>query len=347
MDGDLPGEKPRMTTSQSKILAGDVGGTKTNVALFEASGDDLRPVRQATFASGEHASLAEILQQFLHARSGEAVPVACIGVAGPVIEGKSHITNLGWELDEGVLAEMTGIGRVKLLNDLEATAYGMLHLRPNELASLNPKAEQRRKANIAVIAAGTGLGEAMLYWDGEHYHPIASEGGHVDFAPRTDQEIELLRYLRRELDGHVSYERVLSGPGIHNLYRFLRQSSGRAEPAWLAERLQAGDPSATITDVGLTGQDPLCVATLDLFASIYGAEAGNLALKCLAFGGVFVAGGIAPKLLPALQKNENFLRGFTDKGRFAGLLGRLRVDVSLNPRAALRGAAYYAARLHA
>lgn len=334
-----------MTTSHTRILAGDVGGTKTNLALFEGSEDDLRPVRQASFASGEHASLAEILRQFLRDQPGDSAPVACIGVAGPVIEGKSHITNLGWELDESTLAEIVGVRRVKLLNDLEATAYGMLHLRPNELASLNPKAERRRKANIAVIAAGTGLGEAMLYWDGEHYHPIASEGGHADFAPRTDQEIELLRYLRREFDGHVSYERVLSGPGIHNLYRFLRESNSSAEPAWLVERLKAGDPSAAITEIGLTGQDPVCAATLALFASIYGAEAGNLALKCLALGGVFVAGGIAPKLLAALQSNDNFLHGFTEKGRFADLLSRLRVEVSLNPRAALRGAAYYGARL--
>lgn len=334
-----------MSATEAKILAGDVGGTKTNLALFAAAGNDLRPVRQATFASGEHGSLAEILQQFLQDKSDGAVAVACFGVAGPVIEGKSHITNLGWQLDEKALARASGVPRVKLLNDLEATAYGMLHLRPNEVAALNSKAPPRRRANIAVIAAGTGLGEALLYWDGERYHPIASEGGHADFAPRTDQEIELLRYLRREFHGHVSYERVLSGPGLHSLYGFLRESDCREEPAWLTQKLKAGDPSAAITEAGLAGRDPVCVAALDLFASLYGAEAGNLALKCLALGGVFVAGGIAPKLLPALQKNDNFLRGFTDKGRFADLLGDLRVEVSLNPRAALRGAAYYAAHL--
>jgi glucokinase len=327
------------------ILAGDVGGTKTALGLFEPAGDGLAMLRTATFVSAEHTSLDDILAAFL----GEGAPssslgVACLGVAGPVIEGKCHVTNLGWQLDEAMLARAIGVRRVKLLNDLEATAYGMLHLSPDELVVLNLGAQPRHAGNVAVIAAGTGLGEAMLYWDGNTYHPMASEGGHVGFAPNTDQEIDLLRFLRRELAGHVSYERVISGPGLHNIYRFLRQGEHRPEPVWLAEHLTAGDPSAAIAEAGLAGSDPVCVAALDLFSSIYGAEAGNLALKCLAMGGVFVAGGIAPKLLAVLQ-NGSFMRGFTNQGRFADVMQSIPVSVALNPRAALLGAAHFARRL--
>jgi glucokinase len=327
------------------ILAGDAGGTKTALGLFEPVGDGLAMVRSATFLSAEHPSLDDILAAFLGEQTSSSSPgVACLGVAGPVIDGKCHVTNLGWQLDEAMLARAIGVRRVKLLNDLEATAYGMLHLSPDQLVVLNIGVQPRRAGNIAVIAAGTGLGEAMLYWDGSTYHPMASEGGHVGFAPNTDQEIDLLRFLRRELAGHVSYERVISGPGLHNIYRFLRQSEKRPEPAWLCERLTAGDPSAAIAEAGLAGTDPVCVATLDLFSSIYGAEAGNLALKCLAMGGVFVAGGIAPKLLAVLQ-NGSFMRGFTDKARFADVVQSIQVSVALDPRAALIGAAYFALRL--
>ena len=185
-------------------------------------------------------------------------------------------------------------------------------------------------------AAGTGLGEGILYWDGKQHHPIATEGGHVDLAPRTDQEIELLCYLRQKFAGRVSYERVLSGPGIHAVYSFLRDSGHVAEPSWLVEKLRSGDPSETISQLAVAGEDPLCVAALDLFCTIYGAEAGNLALKCMAVGGVFVGGGIAPKILPLLEK-ENFMQGFTDKGRFADLLGSIRVSVAFEPACSLGG----------
>jgi glucokinase len=220
----------------------------------------------------------------------------------------------------------------------------MLHLSSDELCVLNPGSRPGRKGHVAVIAAGTGLGEAMLYWDGQRHHPLASEGGHADFAPRTDQEIELLRYLRAKVGGHISFERVLSGPGFHNVYCFLRDSGYAPEPPWLAEKLRTGDPNPIITQVGLTGKEPLCVATLELFSTLYGAEAGNLALKCVATGGVFVGGGIAPKILPVLQ-GGSFMRGFTDKGRFAELLKSIEVSVALNPAAPLIGAAHYALQL--
>lgn len=325
------------------ILAGDIGGTKTVIALFETTAVGLRQYRDATFPSKDHQSLEEILTKFLQDESGAPLQGGCFGVAGPVIGGKSKTTNLPWELDEQALAKATGAPRVKLLNDLEAAAYGMLHLKADEFCVLNQGADTERQGNIAVIAAGTGLGEAMLLWDGKQHHPIASEGGHSDFAPRSTQEIELLNYLRDKHGTHVSYERVLSGPGLLDLYTFFRQSSGKPEPSWLSEKLQSGDASAAVTAVGLAGEDPICVQTLEVFASIYGAEAGNLALKCLAVGGVLIGGGIAPKMLPALQ-SAHFMAGFTDKGRYADLMQSMAVKVALNPRAALIGAAHYALR---
>jgi glucokinase len=325
------------------ILAGDIGGTKTLLALFDDASGTLQLRRDASFPSQEAASLEAILTRFL---AGSLTPprAACFGVPGVVIDGRCETTNLPWHLDEGALAPTVGAPRVKLLNDLEAAAYGMLHLEPHELASLNNAAAPRRRGNIAVIAAGTGLGEAMLVWDGVHHHPVASEGGHADFAPRTDEEVELLLYLRRQFNGHVSYERVLTGPGLHNIYNFLRDTAYAPEPPWLAERLAMGDPSAAIAEIGLAGGAPLCVAALDLFAAAYGAEAGNMALRCLAIGGVFVGGGIAPKILPALRRGR-FMHAFTNKGRFAELLQTIPVHVALNPRAPLIGAARYALRL--
>ncbi len=325
------------------ILAGDIGGTKTILALFNEAGPGLNQVCEATFTNREHGTFEEILALFLKGQPSASVQSGCFGVAGAVIDGQTRMTNLNWELEEKVLTKAMEVRQVKLLNDLEATAYGMLHLSPEELKVLNP-AGQKQKGNIAVIAAGTGLGEAMLYWDGSQYHPSASEGGHADFAPRTDLEIELLRYLRAKLNGRVSYERVLSGPGLLNIYTFLRDTGHGTEPAWLTEKLKSGDPSATISQLGIAGEEPLCTEALDLFTSIYGAEAGNLALKCLAVGGVFVGGGIAPKILPALERGA-FLESFSNKGRFSELLRTMDLKVSLNPCTALLGAAYYGLRL--
>ncbi len=326
------------------ILAGDIGGTKTVCALYEETGGGLRLVRDGTFPSQAHASLEEILAKFL-SDGAPQLRAACFGVAGAVIEGKSKTTNLPWQLDEEELARAIGARRVKLLNDLEAAAYGMLHLHADETCPLNPESLPRRKGNVAVIAAGTGLGEAMLYWDGRQHHPLASEGGHADFAPQTDEEIDLFRWLRAKY-GHVSYERILSGPGFHNVFCFLRERGRYAESAALTEALAAGgDPNIAVTRLGVSGEDPLCTATVDLFCSIYGAEAGNLALKCVAVGGVFVGGGIAPKLGAAVLRKGQFLQGFTNKGRFTPLMKSLDVNVALNPRAPLIGAAHYAAAM--
>jgi glucokinase len=322
------------------ILAGDVGGTHTALALFDEASGGLRPVREATYANHEHGSLEEILAKFLAGDPRAAVRAACFGVAGPIMQGRTRMTNLPWQLDEASLASAIGASPVKLLNDLQATALGMLHLQPEELVNLNPEAREQ-EGNAAVIAAGTGLGEAILYWDGTRHHPVACEGGHVEFAPRTEREIELLRYLHRKLGGRVSYERVISGPGIHNIYEFLRDTRYAPEDPGTAGKITSGDPSAAISEAALSGEDPLSVAAMALFVSAYGAEAGNIALKCLALGGVFVGGGIAPKILPAL-KTGAFLRSFVDKGRYREFMRAIPVRVALNPRAPLLGSAHHA-----
>ena len=322
------------------VLAGDIGGTKSVIGLFEEMGDRLRSVREETFASRDHASLEEILDRFLAAGAPArpTIRAACFGVAGPVVEGKSQVTNLPWRMDERKLSEVLRIPSVKLLNDLEAAAHGMLHLEPAE--SLAVQAGVARRGNIAVIAAGTGLGEAILVWDGTRHLAIASEGGHADFAPRNDREIDLLRFLQKEY-GHVSYERVLSGPGLFNVYRFLRESGYAPEPAWLKERMERADPSAVVSEVGLAGAEALCAKALDLFVSVYGAAAGNLALKALAVGGVYLGGGIAPKIRQKML-DGTFLSAFRDKGRFAALMQSIPVYLALNAEAPLLGAAHVA-----
>lgn len=325
------------------VIAGDLGGTKTLLALFREHHDRFALLREATFASREHATFEEILDAFLAQGPAETIDAACFDVAGPVAEGRVQTTNLPWLLDERELASKLGTPRVKLLNDLEATAFGMLHLPAADLVCLHPGRTPARQGHIAVIAAGTGLGEAYLFFDGKQHHPVASEGGHADFAARTDLEIGLLQHVRAKLGGHVSYERVLSGPGLFAIYEFLRDERFAPEPDWLAAELGAGDPSAAVSRAALERNDPLSVKALDMFCELYGAEAGNMALRCLTVGGVYLGGGIAPKILPALQKS--FVRGYLDKGRFAKLVGEIPVHVALEPRTALLGAAHFAVRL--
>ena len=319
------------------ILAGDIGGTKTVLALFERDGMELRMRVAAPFESRKHGSFEEIVELFLREHAPVSPSGACFGVAGPVVDGRVQVTNLPWSLDELALAQVTRAPCVKLVNDVEAMAYGLLFVPPDGFAVLQPA--PRRPGNIAVIAAGTGLGEALLYWDGERHRPIASEAGHGDFAPRSDLQIELLRHVSRELGGHVSYERVLSGPGLARIYAFLRMREGRARLPDATEG--APDPAAAISAAALERQDPIALAALELFVSIYGAEAGNCALRGTAHDGVLIGGGIAAKLLPALQSGP-FLASFSDKGRASEVLRGLRVAVSLEPFAALLGAAQIA-----
>jgi glucokinase len=323
------------------ILAGDVGGTKTRLAYFQTEGKHLKPVVEQIFPSQEHKDLSEIVSKFV---SAHKLPTehACFGVAGPVRNGRCKIEtpNLAWVVDARQLARELRLKKVELINDLEANAHGITMLEPKDFATLNNGAPGA-SGNKALIAAGTGLGEAGLHWEGDHYQPFPSEGGHVDFAPRIQLEVELLLFLLKEYE-HVSYERVLSGPGLYNIYRFLRDTGRGEEPAWLAEEMHGKDPSPIISKAALERKCPLCQQALDLFVSIYGAAAGNLALKLMATGGIFVGGGIAPKIIEKLR-DSTFMKAFVAKGRMKSLLEAIPVSVILNDKTALLGAGYYAA----
>ena len=320
------------------ILAGDIGGTKTVLALCTPS---LAIVREAVYACADYPSLEAIVDEFLRPDERARLTSAAFGVAGPVVAGVAKITNLPWTIDAAVLARRLGGIPVGLLNDLQATALGVLVLPDTAFAVLQPPAAVVPGATIAVVAPGTGLGESLLVSDGARYRALPSEGGHADFAPGTDEEIALLRYLRGVYGDHVSYERVLSGAGIGDLYDFVRRATGAAEPAWLAQAFATGDRNAAISRAALDRSDPACVRALEMFAEILGAEAGNLALRGLATGGVVIGGGIPPKILPALQ-HPRLIDRFTAKGRFAPWTRTLGVRVALEPRAALFGAAHHA-----
>lgn len=321
------------------ILAGDIGGTKTNLAFFSADRGHLTVATEGSFLSKNYPSLEAVIREFVTGEPLRDVNAA-FGVAGPVIDGRCEATNLPWVIDARVLEATLGLRRVTVMNDLEATAYGIPALKPEEVLVLN-EGRPHPGGNMALIAAGTGLGEAILSWDGQAYRPLASEGGHADLAPRNALEIELLQYLLTRFH-RVSYERVVSGPGIFNIYSFLKQAGYGDEPPWLAEKLQGSDPSPVITEAAKRGDSELCVKTLRLFISLYGAEAGNLALKVLATGGVYIGGGIAPKILDQL-KDGMFVAAFVDKGRLSPVLENMPVRVILNDKTALLGAARYAA----
>ncbi len=321
------------------ILAADVGGTKTLMGLFERSGKKLRAVREASFPSQGFASFEAMVGEFLGAGRARLDGIA-VGVAGPVVGGRSQVVNLHWPVDERRLARRLGVQGVRVINDLEATAWGIPALSGRQLASLTPRMRSR-PGNAALIAAGTGLGMALLCWDGERHWPTASEGGHQQFGPRDALEIELVRHLLG-IHGRVSIERVVAGPGLSAIYRFLVES-GRARETPAMSRFLAGasDPNAAIARAGLEGADSAARRALDLFVSIYGAAAGDLALVARAVGGVYVGGGIAPKILSKLRSGE-FLRSFRAKGRLQPLVEQIPVRVILEPRTALWGAAAYA-----
>ncbi|HEU0030121.1 MAG TPA: glucokinase [Kofleriaceae bacterium] len=324
------------------ILAGDVGGTKTVLALCDASAGGVRIVRMEIYPCAEFPSLDAILDKFLRPRDAEALSGACIGVAGPVVDNTAKITNLPWQIDGRELSRRFGGIRVTLLNDLQATALGSLVVPPEAFAVLQPQQAPAMHGTIAVIAPGTGLGEATLVWDGHRYSALPSEGGHADFAPHTDEEIELFKYLRELYKGHVSYERVLCGDGIGDLYSFVRASTGTKEPTWLAQQIATGDRNAVIAKAAIDKTDDASVHALELFATLLGAEAGNLALRTLATGGVVIGGGIPPKILPVLQTGA-LVERFNFKGRFQAWTRSIGVRVTLEPRAALLGAAHFVA----
>ena len=317
------------------LLAGDVGGTNTRLALFENTEGEREPVVMEVFPSREHSSLEEIIELFTQ-KNRQAIKHACLGVAGPIRDGVAHLSNLPWNVDAYRLADHLGLPRVELVNDLEAQAHGLPMLKDKDFVVLNC-GEPDRGGNKALISAGTGLGEAGLHWEEDYYQPFSTEGGHVDFAPRTQLEIELLSFLLTK-DEHVSYERVLSGPGLHNIYSFLIDTGRGEQPKWLKQQIQETDPAAAISQSALEGSSALCVEALRIFVGIYGAEAANLALKVMATGGVYVGGGIAPRIIERL-KEPAFMEAFLAKGRMAALLNAVPVRVIVNDKTALYGAA--------
>jgi glucokinase len=320
------------------ILAGDVGGTKVDLGLYDFVNGKLKKSRDKVFKAKEYNGLETIVKEFL---GEDKVTAACFGVPGPVRDGRLRLTNLPWTLDSRELSKNLGIDHVFLINDLEANGYGVAELAPEQIYTLS-EGDASQTGNRALIAAGTGLGEGLLIWNGRTHIPYPSEGGHGDYAPRNEDEIDLLRFLKEKYNGRVSFERVVAGMGLTSIYEFLREVRGMEEPAWLTEKFAAaGDPNSVITEMGLSAKSDICEKALDMFVSAYGAEAGNLALKVLSVGGLYVGGGIAPRIIEKL-KDGTFMKAFTDKGRLSQLLINMPVRIILESRAAQMGAAAYA-----
>jgi glucokinase len=320
------------------ILAGDVGGTKVDLGLYDFTNGKLKPARDKVFKAKDYPGLEVIVKEFLGA---DKVTAACFGVPGPVRDGRLRLTNLPWTLDSRELSAGLDIQHVFLINDLEANGYGVAELAPEQIYTLS-EGDPSQIGNRALIAAGTGLGEGMLIWNGRTHIPYPSEGGHCDYAPRNEDEIDLLRFLKEKYNGRVSFERVVAGMGLTSVYEFLREVRGMEEPAWLAKKIaDVGDPNAVITEMALSAKSEICEKALDMFVSAYGAESGNLALKVLSVGGLYVGGGIAPRIIEKL-KDGTFMKAFTDKGRLSQLLINMPVRIILEPRAAQLGAAAYA-----
>jgi glucokinase len=318
------------------LLAADIGGTKTNIALCRADSEGITILDQKRYVSNEYPSLTDIIHDYSKGKTPDRISAA---VAGPVVDGRSKLTNLPWELDSGAMSGAMGIP-VHFINDLEATAYGLSGLRPDELATLQA-GDPAARGNMAIIAPGTGLGEAGLFWDGERYHPFATEGGHADFGPRTPKDVELFYALQPQF-GHVSWERVVSGMGIKNIFRYLASKHPDPVPEWLWERMKEEDPAALISQAALKHEDLICVEAMELFVRYFATEASCLVLKLMATGGLFLAGGIPPKILPLL-KTDNWTKNFDNNGRMHELSERVPVHVVLNDKMALMGAAYYGA----
>jgi len=318
------------------ILAGDIGATRTRLAAFETEGSRLQCVVEKIYMSQDHSGLPEILTQFIRS---EGIPVhsACFGVAGPVRSGRSKISNLPWIIDSRELAKQLKLNSVGLINDLEAYAYGIDALESKDFITLSEGSEDA-EGNRAVISARTGLGVAGLFWDGFRHHPFPCEGGHADFAPRNDLQMELLAYLQKKY-GRVSCERILSGPGIRNIYDFLRDAHKADEPAWLHEQLGAApDTPAGISQLAMEGKAAICDQTLSIFVSVFGAETGNCALHFMSTGGIFIGGSIAAKIVPKM-KDPAFMQSFLDKGRMEEVLKDMPVKIILNDDCGLIGAA--------
>jgi glucokinase len=327
------------------ILAGDVGGTKVHLALYDFTNGRLHPIRDQKFPAHEFGSLDEVVLKFLagdgtNTTQGGDILAACFGCPGPVRDGRLKLTNLPWMLDTRDLVKSLSIPHISLINDLEATGYGIPELAPESIFTLH-EGDPEATGHAGLMAAGTGLGQALLIWDGKKHRPIPSEGGHSDFGARSNREIALLEYLRATLKGRVSWERVVSGIGIKNVYSFLRDVEKINEPGWLHDRMLCEDPNAVIGQCAEDGSSSLCFETMKIFTGAYGAEAGNMALQVLATGGMYLGGGIAPKILKTL-KNGTFTQAFIDKGRLSPMVESVPVRVILDDTCALLGAAAYA-----
>ena len=322
------------------ILAGDIGGTNTRMAFFENVSGKLVLAIERDYVSRDHEGLDEIVSQFV-SDVGVTVDAACFGVAGPVLGGRVSTPNLAWLVDAAALTTLVNNKTVWLINDLEAHAHSLAALVPEDFMQLNPQATNVALSPnnaAALIAPGTGLGEAGLLWNGTRHVPFASEGGHADFAPRTELEMEMLRYFLTKFK-RVSYERVLAGPGVVNVYNFLRDTHKEPEPDWLREELsQAPDAARVITNNALAGKAAICERVLEIFVTVLGAEAGNLALRFMATGGVFLGGGIPPKILPRIL-DSGFMDAFLSKGRLSRMLEPIPVNVVMNGKSGLIGAA--------
>ena len=326
------------------ILAGDVGGTKVHLALYQFAAGKLVLSREERFPAAEYACLEDVVNTFLAKgqESKDQIMASCFGCPGPVRDGRLKLTNLPWALDARDLQRSIGIQHIFLINDLEANGYGIPELAKDKVCSLR-EGDPAALGHRGLISAGTGLGESVLVWDSQRrqHIPLPSEGGHVDFSPRNEREIALLNYLRRTLNGRVSFERVVSGIGIRNVYAFLRDDQKMEEPSWLRERMASEDPNAVIGTCAEDGSSEICVETMNIFAAAFGAKAGNLALTLLAAGGIYLGGGIAPKVLKVMQ-NGKFTDAFLDKGRMRPILEAIPVRIILDDSCALLGAAAYA-----
>ncbi len=321
-------------------LVGDIGGTKTNIAVIDSNNNSYKIVLEKSYLSKNHDSLRTIVKEFIEENKNLNLTCACFGVAGPVKDGLCDATNLPWLVDSKKISEVLNLksSQVSLLNDLEAAAYGIETLEEKDVFVLNQGTEQKNGTRC-LLSAGTGLGESIIFWDGKGYRPSPSEGGHTDFASRNKIEIDLLNYLINKY-GRISYERILSGPGLLNIYSFFKDTAYQNTPPWLLERLKAEDPSAVISDVAMSKKDECCEKALELFVSVYGAEAGNLALTSLSTGGVYIGGGIAPKILNKLKEGA-FIQSFTNKGRLSVMVSHMPVKVILNEKMPLLGCANF------
>lgn len=327
------------------VLAGDIGGTKTNIGIFAVDNNKVQSLLEASWISADFASLEEILEQFivLVNKQTKVLPfnTACFGIAGPVKNHYCQVTNLPWIVDAEKIKQQFSWQSMSLLNDLEANAWGIAALDKEDFISLQ-NGDDSIKANASIIAAGTGLGEAGLFWDGKQHIPFASEGGHTDFSPQTEKEYRLYEFLRDKYQGHVSWERIVSGMGLENIYQFLCHDNNVRPPAWLTRKIQQGDAAAAISKAAMASKDEICEQALNWFVLFYGTEAANHALKIMSRGGVFLGGGIAPKIIEKLQSGA-FMQAFLNKGRMQTLLKEMPVKVIMNDKTALYGPALYAA----